>query len=150
MSGSGRQELEALSQQLQELQGQIQQLELTKETITERQSEVDEAIDAIDTLETDSVVQVPLGGGAYVRASIEDIEEIIVEVGSDYAVELEQDDAQASLERKHDQLDERLDEVSDFIAELDSQSDEVEQRAQQLQQQLLQQQMQGMQSQDDN
>ncbi|MGM0389900.1 MAG: prefoldin subunit alpha, partial [Natrinema limicola] len=86
----------------------------------------------------------PIGGGAYLRANVEDIDEVIVELGADYAGQFEQDDAVDALENKKENLDDRIDEVNSEIAELESESTELEQQAQQLQQQAMQQQMQGM------
>ncbi len=144
---SGQQELQAISQQLQELEGQIGALEATVEEIRAEKSETDEAIEAVETLESGSVVQVPLGGGAYLRAEIEDIDEVIVELGADYAAEFEQDDAVATLENKKDRLDGRIGDVTEEISNLEAESSQLEQKAQQLQQQAMQQQMQGLQGQ---
>lgn len=142
---AGQQELQALSQQLQEIQGQIQQLQATVQELRNQQTNIDEAIQAIELLETDSVVQVPLGGGAYVRATVEDIEEVVVELGADYAAEFDRENAVSTLDNKKDRLDDRIEEVNGYITELEEQSVELEQQAQQLQQQALQQmqQMQG-------
>ena len=145
---SSQQELQALSQELQEIQGHIESLQGVVETIRDEQRAVDEAIAAIETLETESVVQVPLGGGAYVRASIEDIDEVIVELGADYAAEFERDGAVSALEMKKDRLDDRIDDVTERISELEAESTRLEGQAQQLQQQALQQQMQGLQGQE--
>ncbi len=141
---ANQQQLQALSQELQEIQESITSLEETIEGIREEQSAIDEAIEAVETLETGSTVQVPLGGGAYVRATVEDIDEVIVELGADYAAEFDQEHATETLERKKDNLDDRIDEVNDRIADLESESSELEQQAQQMQQQALQQQMGGM------
>ena len=143
MSG-GQQELQALSQQLQEVQEQIEALQGMVERIRQEQSTVGEAITAIETLETDATVQVPLGGGAYVRATIDDVDEIIVELGAGYAAEFEREGAVGALENKQDRLDDRVEEVSDRIADLEAESSQLNQQAQQLQQQALQQQMGGM------
>lgn len=146
MSGS-QQQLQELSQQLQEVEEQIEALQANVEGIRNEQTEVDEAMDALEKLETDSIVQVPVGGGAYVRAQVQDIDEVIVELGADYAAEFEQEEAVDVLDNKKDRLDERIEEVTDRIADLEAESSELEQKAQQLQQQALQQQMGQMQGQ---
>jgi prefoldin alpha subunit len=92
-------------------------------------------------------VQVPLGGGAYLRAEVQDIDEVIVDLGGGYAAEQDQDDAVDALERKRDVLDDRIDDVQEEIDELESESDELEEQAQQMQQQMQQQQMQQLQQQ---
>lgn len=140
---SGQQQLQAVSDQIQELAQQISALETEVETLKHQQTEIDEAVEALEALETDSTVQVPLGGGAYVQAEITAIEEIIVELGGDYAAERDRDSAIETLGRKREVLDDRIAELEDEIAELESESDRLEQQAQQLQQQQLQQQLQG-------
>jgi prefoldin alpha subunit len=90
-------------------------------------------------------VQVPLGGGAYLRAEVQDIDEVIVGLGGNYAAEQESDDAIDALRTKQDALDERIAEVRGEISDLEDESAELEQQAQQMQQQMQQQQMQQMQ-----
>ena len=87
----------------------------------------------------------PLGGGAYIRAEIQDIDEIIVDLGGDFAAEQEADDAADALRTKQEVLDDRIDEVRAEVGELEDESSELEQQAQQMQQQMQQQQMQQMQ-----
>ena len=145
MGGGGQQELQQLSQELQAIDEEIEALEGEIEALRNEQAEADEAADAVGTLETGSTVQVPLGGGAYVRAEIEDIDEVIVELGGNYAAEFDQDGAAEALDRRKDQLDDRIAEVQSEIDELESESEEIEQQAQQMQQQMQQQQMQQMQ-----
>nr|WP_267128241.1 prefoldin subunit alpha [Natrarchaeobaculum aegyptiacum] len=122
----------------------MQALQTDVENVQDEKSNVDEAIDALDQLETESTVQVPIGGGAYLRATIQDIDEVIVDLGADYAAELEEDDAVSALESKKENLDERVSELNSEIAELQTEQEELEQQAQQLQQQAMQQQLQGL------
>ncbi len=143
MSGS-QQQLQALSQELQEIQETIGSLEETIEGIRTEQSSIDDAITAVETLETGSTVQVPLGGGAYVRATVEDMDEVLVELGADYAAQFDQEGAAETLDTKRDRLDDRIEEVNDRISELEAESSQLEQQAQQLQQQAMQQQMSAM------
>ncbi|MFB6089652.1 MAG: prefoldin subunit alpha [Halobellus sp.] len=147
MMGGGQQQLQQLSQELQAIDEEIETLEAEVEALQTEQTEIDEAIEAIGSLETGSTVQVPLGGGAYVRAEVQDIDEIIVDLGADFAAEQPADDAVEALETKRDALDDRIEEVREDIAELESESEELEQQAQQMQQQMQQQQMQQMQQQ---
>lgn len=142
MSG-GQQQLQAVSDQLQELAQQISALETEVETLEHQQSEIDDAVEALENLDTDSAVQVPLGGGAYIQAEIESIDEIIVELGGEYAAERDRDGAIETLSRKRETLDDRIAELEDEIEQLEAESDRLEQQAQQLQQQQLQQQLQG-------
>ncbi|WP_251331273.1 prefoldin subunit alpha [Haloplanus pelagicus] len=145
--GGGQQQLQQLSQELEAIDEEIAELEAEIGNLRTRQTEIDEAIEAIETLDSGSTVQVPLGGGAYLRAEVQDIDEVIVDLGGGYAAEQQQGDAIDALERKQDVLDDRIDDVEAEISELESESDEIEQQAQQMQQQMQQQQMQQMQQQ---
>ena len=147
MGGGGQQQLQQLSQELEAIDEEIAELESEVESLRNRQSEIDDAIEAVETLDSGSTVQVPLGGGAYLRAEIQDIDEVIVDLGGGYAAEQEQGDAVDALERKKGVLDERIDDVRGEISELEAESDEIEQQAQQMQQQMQQQQMQQLQQQ---
>ncbi len=145
MMGGGQQQLQQLSQELQAIDEEIETLQSEIDDLQTEQSEIDEAVEAIGTLDTGSTVQMPLGGGAYIRAEIQDIDEIIVDLGGDFAAEQDADDAVDALRTKQDALDDRIDEVQEEVAELEDESSELEQQAQQMQQQMQQQQMQQMQ-----
>lgn len=142
MSGAD-QELQALSQQLEQVESQLEALHTEVQHIRGQQAEIDEAIDAIDSLDSGSTVQVPVGGGAYITATVDNIDEVIVDIGADYAAERSEADAVDLLEAKKDQLDERIEELNEAIAQLESQGEELGQEAEQRLQQLRQQQAQG-------
>jgi len=144
--GGGGGELQELAQQLEAIDEQVQVLRGEIEELQAEKREIDEAIEALGQLESGSTVQVPLGGGAYVRAEIADIDEVVVDLGGDYAAERDRDGAVDSLETKQETLDDRIDEVREDIAELESESERLEERAQQAQAQQMQQ-MQQMQQQ---
>lgn len=150
MMGGGQQQLQQLSQELQALDQEIEALESEVEGYRGEKADIDEAVEAIETLETGATVQVPLGGGAYVRAEVQDIDEVVVSLGGNYSAEQDQDDAIDVLRRKQDALDDRIEETQADIDELESESQELEQQAQQMQQQMQQQQMQQMQQQADD
>ncbi|WP_459880277.1 prefoldin subunit alpha [Halorubrum gandharaense] len=145
--GGGQQQLQQLSQELQALDEEIEALEEEVADYEQEKVDIDDAIEAIKTLETGSTVQVPLGGGAYVRAEVQDIDEIVVSLGGNYSAEQEQDDAIDVLRSKQEALDDRIEETNEELDELESESSELEQQAQQMQQQMQQQQMQQMQEQ---
>jgi prefoldin alpha subunit len=147
--GGGQQELQELAQQLEAIEEQQAAIEAEIEGLQTRKREVDEAIEAIENLETGSTVQVPLGGGAYVRAEISDIDEVIVDLGADYSAERDQEGAVSSLESKQDTLDERIEDLRSEITEIEAETDKLEERAQELQTQQLQQMQQMQQQQDD-
>ena len=146
LGGGGGGAMEQLQQQLQLLEQEKQAIRGAIQSTRDEQAEIDEAIEAI---ETGSTVQVPVGGGAYVRAEIADIEEVVVGLGGGYAAERDSDGAIDSLETKKDALDDRIDELEAEIDEVDAESDELEARAQQMQQQQMQQLQQQMQQQGD-
>ncbi len=150
MMGGGQQQLQQLSQEIEAIDEEITELEDEIQDLRDRQSDIDEAVEAIETLDSGSTVQVPLGGGAYLRAEVQDIDEVIVDLGGGYAAEQNQGDAVEALERKRDILDDRIDDVQAEIDELESESAELEEQAQQMQQQMQQQQMQQMQQQQGN
>lgn len=139
--GGGRQKLEVLSQQIEELEEVEQELERQIDALETEKTEIDEAIKGLDSLETGSIVRVPVGGDAHVRAELQSIEEIVVDIGADYAVEQPSDDTVDILEDKKDTLDDRIDEAQSEIADIEEERSGLEQRAQQSQQQHLQQQM---------
>lgn len=145
MSQRGEGQLQELSERLQALDSLEAQLETQMTALRTEQSAVREAINALDALETDSSVQVPLGGGAFVRARIEDVDEVIVELGGNFAVEQTREEATGTLDRKIDSIDEQIEELQSELADVQSDIQEVEGRAQQLQQQLVQQRMQQLQ-----
>jgi len=149
MMGGGQQQLQQLSQELQALDEEIEALEAEIADFREEQSDIDDAVEAIETLDSGSTVQVPLGGGAYVRAEVQDIDEIIVSLGGNYSAEQSEEDAIDVLRRKQEALGDRIEETREEVDELEDESEELEQQAQQMQQQMQQQQMQQMQGQDD-
>ncbi|MEF8814851.1 MAG: prefoldin subunit alpha [Halovenus sp.] len=141
--------------QLQQVAEEIEELEQHKEAIREEieglqaeKREIDEAVEAVEEIESGATVQVPLGGGAYVRAEVADIDEIIVELGADYAAEREQEGAISSLKAKKETLDSRIEDLRSDIAEIETETEKLEEQAEQMQAQQMQQ-MQQMQQQQD-
>ena len=145
--GGGGGQLEQLTEEIEALQRHEQALENEIDQFRAEQREIDEATEALDALESGSTVQVPLGGDAYVRAEIQDVDEAVVSLGGGYAAERDTAGAIDTLETKRDALDDRIEDVREEIGEIESERDELEQQAQQLQQQQMQQlqgQMSGM------
>ncbi len=149
MSLGGGSGMEELQEQLEALEQQRQAIQAEIEAVRHEQADIDEAIDAIDTLESGFTVQVPLGGDAYVRAEVQDMEEIVVGLGGGYAATRDESGAIDSLEQKKDALDDRIAELEDEIEQVNKESSELEQKAQQVQQQQMQQMQQQMQQDDD-
>ncbi|MFB6180040.1 MAG: prefoldin subunit alpha [Halorientalis sp.] len=145
--GGGGGQLQQLAEEIQALEQEVETLESEIDGLQNEKREIDEAIEAINVLDTGETVQVPLGGDAYVRAEVQDIDEIIVSLGGGYAAEREQDNAIDTLENKQDTLDDRIEDLRAEISEIESESEQLEQQAQQMQQQQMQQQMAQMQQQ---
>ena len=144
--GQGQQQLQQLSQELQAIDAEIEGIDAEIEEYRQEQRDIDDAKEALETLDSGSTVQVPLGGGAFVRAEIADIDEVIVSLGGGYAAEREEEGAISSLETKKDTIDERIEELQAQVSELDSEAEQLEQQAQQMQQQQMQQMMQQQQA----
>ena len=139
LGGGGNPQMQEIAEQLEALEQQQDALQAEIQSLQGEQQEIDEAIEAIEELDSGSTVQVPLGGGAYIRAEIADIDEIIVELGADYAAEREQDGAIDTLESKRDTLDDRIEGLRSDVAEVETQTKKLEEEAQQMQAQQMQQ-----------
>ena len=142
MSIGGGGQLQALQEEMQAIDQRRDELDEEIESLQDEKREIDEAIEGLDVLETGDTVHVPLGGDAYVRATIEDADEIVVSLGADVAATEDRDQAADTLETKKDRLDERIEELREEQSQLDEQEQHLEQQAQQAQQQMLQQQAQ--------
>ena len=144
--GGGGGQAQEIQQQIEELQQHQAALEEEIEQLQGQKRDVDDAIEAVENLETGGTVQVPLGGGAYVRAEIADIDEVIVDLGADYSAERDREGAVSSLESKKETIDGRIEELRSEIAEIDTETEKLQDRAEELQAQQMQQ-MQQMQQQ---
>lgn len=136
------QHLQELSEQLEELDQVQNQLRTQLEAARARREDVSDAIEALADLETDSVVQVPLGADAYVKARIEDVDEVIVTLGADFSAEQSREEAIGTLEQRAEQIEEQIERLQENLSDVSADIQEVEGRAQQLRQQMLQQQSQ--------
>lgn len=141
--GGANQELQQLSEELQALEEQIEALEGEQESLETRKDRIDEAIEAIDHLESGSVVQVPVADEAHVHAEITDIDRITVDLGGGYAAERDADGAVDTLQNRKEIIDDRIAEIGERIDDLEDESDELEDQAVALQQRQMQQRMGG-------
>lgn len=123
--------LQQMAAQIEELDQVVESLRAQVQRLRVEQNAVESAIDAVESLDDGDEVQVPLGGGAYVRAAIEDMDAIIVELGGDYAAEREEAQAIEVLESKAERLQDQIDEANDAIADLEAQGEELSAQAQQ-------------------
>jgi len=139
MSGTNP-DAQAISQHIQELE---QVKEIIREEMGElrsRKAEIDVAISAIESLESGTDVYVPLGGGASIRTEVENVDEIVVDIGSNFAAERPREEAIETLKRKQARIDEQIADRQSEYSEIASESEKLTQQAQQ----QLSQQMQGM------
>lgn len=131
MSTGGEGRLQQVAAQMQELDQVIEALRTQVQRLRAEQRDVEGAIDAIETLDSGDEVQVPLGGGAYVHAAIEDMDAVIVGIGGGYAAERDEGDAVGVLEGKVERLQSEIDEAAEAIADLEAQGEELSVQAQQ-------------------
>jgi prefoldin alpha subunit len=130
-----QEEIEQLEEEMNAIDGEIERLQT-------RKTDIDDAIEAINTLESGATVQVPIGGDAYIRTTVDDIDEIVVSLGGGYAAERDQSGAIDTLETKKETLDEHIEGLKSDRTEVEGEMDELEQQAQEMQQQQMQQMMQ--------
>ena len=130
-AGGDEGRLQQMAAQMQELDQVIDVLTAQVQRMRAERTEIREAIDAIESLDDGDEVQVPLGGGAYVRAAIEDMDAVIVGLGAGYAAERDEAEAVEVLEGKADRLDEQIEEAQDAITDLEAQGEELSAQAQQ-------------------
>lgn len=131
MSGAERDARE-MSQELQAIQAEIQELTRERESRRATLENLEGAVDALERLESDSTVQVPLGGSAYVRASIEDIDEVIVDIGGGFSAQRDRDGAISTLRERQDTVEQQIEEMTERLGELQSESGDLEQQLQQV------------------
>lgn len=131
MSGAERDARE-MSQELQAIQAEIQELTRERESRRATLENLEGAVDALERLESDSTVQVPLGGSAYVRASIEDIDEVIVDIGGGFSAQRSREGAISTLRERQDTVEQQIEEMTERLGELQSESGDLEQQLQQV------------------
>ncbi|MFQ3286074.1 MAG: prefoldin alpha subunit [Natronomonas sp.] len=147
--GGGGGAMQQIQEQMQALEQEKEAIQNEIENVRTEQGEIDEAIEAIGALDSGATVQVPLGGDAYVRAEIQDMDEVIVTLGGGYAAERDSDGAVDSLERKKETLDDRIADLEEEIEAVEAETEDLEAKAQQAQQQQMQQMQQQMQQDDE-
>lgn len=140
MSSDDIRNIQRLSQQYEELSEEVEELQQAVAQLEQRIQGCNDAMDALENIENDSELLVPLGGETYVRARVEDVDDVVVGVGADVSVELGRDRAVETLEDKVDELEEMKERTSDEMQRKQEELEEVAQQAQQLQ--LQQQQRQ--------
>jgi prefoldin alpha subunit len=137
--GGGGGQMQELAAQLEELEQHQEAVEAEIQSLQDEKRNIDEAIEALDELESGATVQVPLGGGAHVRAEVQDIDEVVVTLGADYAAERDREGAVSTLESKQETLDDRINGLRSDMAELENETEKLEQRIEQARAQQMQQ-----------
>ena len=121
--GGGGGGMQQLQQEIEQLEQEMEAIDEEVQRLQEKKSDIDDAIEAIDVLESGSTVQVPVGGDAYVRATVDDIDEIVVSLGGGYAAERDQDGAVDTLKTKQETLDDHIDGLQDDKAEVEDRAE---------------------------
>lgn len=133
MAGAN-QDVQRLSQEYEELGEAIQQLQQAKAQVDAEISGCEDAVESLETIESGSEIFVSLGGDTRIRATVEDVEDVLVGVGADVTLELERGDAVEQLEEKIDELESQK---ADLDQEIESKEERLQQVAQQAQQAQL-------------
>lgn len=125
-------DLREASQQLQAIQAQANELTREREALRSTLQDLRGAVRALERLERGSTVQVPLGGSAYVRAEIKEIDEVIVSIGGGFSAERPRDGAISTLEERSSVVEGRIESITEQLAELESEGAELERHLQQM------------------
>lgn len=107
-------QLEALKDESEGIDDEIQELENTKETI-----------DKLEDLEEDDEVAMPIGSGAFAFGKLDKIEKVLINLGSDAL-------AKKTLSEAKDILDDRKEEISSVKNTVEDNIERVTKRLQEL------------------
>ncbi|MBD3173511.1 prefoldin subunit alpha [Candidatus Bathyarchaeota archaeon] len=83
-----------LQQRLQMLMGSVSELRLAKQSLGD-----------LKDIESDSNLLVPIGGSAFINASLGDIEKVVVGIGADVSLEMSYDDAVKEVTERLDEME---------------------------------------------
>jgi len=110
----------------EEIQRQLYQIELYKQQINRLQEELGKiellkleilkSIESMEGLKQSKEVLVPLGGGVFVRAVVEDRDKVIVNVGADVFVEKSIDETIEDLKGSSEELNRAESKIKEQIA----------------------------------
>jgi len=110
----------------EEIQRQLYQIELYKQQINRLQEELGKiellkleilkSIESMEGLKQSKEVLVPLGGGVFVRAVVEDRDKVIVNVGADVFVEKSIDETIEDLKGSSEELNRAESRIKEQIA----------------------------------
>ena len=83
-----------LQQRLQMLMTSVSELRLAKQSLGD-----------LKDIESDSNLLVPIGGSAFINASLGDIEKVVVGIGADVSLEMSYDDAVKEVTERLDEME---------------------------------------------
>ena len=127
---------------LNEINAYSQQAELIKQQIEMIQAsiaEVDALSNTIDDIEGKESIEafVPVGAGSFIKGELKSTDEIIVSIGSGYAVKKDADGAREIIAGQKEDLKDSLDkmlanlqQVSDIVGNLQAQAEQIAAAAQ--------------------
>ena len=92
--------------------------------------DVEMAIVSMESISTESTIQVPLGSETYVRASVVNDDEFIVGIGGNYSQGQSKEQAKILLTERSQTITSRIENISKAIEELKAQGVKLGQQAQ--------------------
>ncbi|MDX1612542.1 MAG: prefoldin subunit alpha, partial [Candidatus Thermoplasmatota archaeon] len=120
-----------LQQQVQvaeSIQNQLQQLQTQYEQISQYMGELTETQEAIEELASQSAgetVMVPVGSGAFVRATLAEPDKVLAPLGSGVLAEEEHGQAVKRLEARRAEAKQAQEELTQYMDRLEGQLDEL-------------------------
>lgn len=93
-------ELKMLDQQIQEMQQSLQQLETQRDEILS----VQQALDELKLQEKGSDILVPVANGIFMKAKLDEADNLVLNVGAGVAVEKNVEQTQAILSRQRNEI----------------------------------------------
>lgn len=130
--------MEAFSR-FQTLQKQAEVYNENYQELVENMNELEQTADAIDEVKQAAEgkeVLVPLGSGAFARATIASVDEVIVGLGGDVFVEEPVDEAADTIQQRQSALKQAQDDLQEKIQETAEELEELMPKIREMQQQL--------------
>jgi len=102
-------QIEVYKQQINKLQEELGRIELLK-------LEILKSIESMEGLKESKEILVPLGGGVFVKAVVQDTQRVIVNVGADVFVEKSMEESIADLKKTSEELNEAENKIKEQMA----------------------------------
>ena len=123
-------ELQALSQMMMEIESRLEALHGELQNLQMIKEDVEMAIMSMESISTETTIEVPLGSETYVRASVVNDDEFIVGIGGNYSQGQNKEQAKILLTERSQTVTSRMENVSKAIEELKDQGVKLGQQAQ--------------------